>query len=101
MAIEVTPIKSHKDATGLSVTWEKGQYVMIVGKTGLISCGIADMKAVEEFSFAFAIAHGTPELPLVTPEDLLNAKVTEISTKAQEMGVKSGMTGAEALNFFL
>lgn len=95
--VQITPINSDNASIGLSVSWEKGQFVMIVTPKGLVSCGIVDKAVIEKFHFAVAIAHGTPELPLVTPEDLLKAKVTEVSEEAKKLGVLEGMTGREAL----
>jgi hypothetical protein len=48
-----------------------------------------------------AIARGTPQRPLVEPEDLLEARIAEVSEAAAEMGVVVGMTGDEALKQLL
>ena len=98
MAIRITSVQSNNNAaTGLSVTWNDGQFVMLIADKGIVSCGIVDLNIIEKFSFAFAIAHGTPEKPLITAEDLLSANVSEVSSKAKEYGVRPGMTGEEAL----
>ena len=49
-----------------------------------------------KFNQALAIAEGTPDCPLVTPEDLLDAKIVRCTPRAEGMGVKIGMTGREA-----
>lgn len=98
MAITVTSVSEQQgSAAGLSVTWENGQFVMLICPKGVISCGIVSKEIVEKFSFAFAIAHGTPQHPLVTADDLLNAKVSEVSEKAFDAGVRTGMTGREII----
>ncbi len=84
-------------ASGLSVSWEGGQFVIVVAARGLVACGIVDPAVSEKFGFAVAIARGTPERPLVTPDDLLGARIAEVSAKAAERGIVAGMTGREAL----
>jgi len=48
-----------------------------------------------------AIARGTPQQPLVEPEDLFEAKIVDATPQAQELGVRVGMTGREAVEIFL
>jgi hypothetical protein len=43
---------------------------------------------MDEFDIACAIAHGTPQKPLVVPDDLLGAKITGVSKKASLMGIQ-------------
>ena len=54
-----------------------------------------------KFNQALAIAEGTPECPLVTPEDLLAAKIARCTPRAEGMGIKIGMTGREAAELML
>lgn len=98
MAIKVKPLVSNNTpALGLAVSWEDGQFVMIVTKKGLVSCGIVDKAVMEEFGAAIAIAKGTPERPLKTADDLLSARIVDLTEKASLYGVNIGMTGKEAL----
>ena len=46
---------------------------------------------------AIAIARGTPQNPLVEPEDLFQARIVEATRQARELGVEIGDTGMEAL----
>ena len=46
---------------------------------------------------AIAIARGTPEHPLFEPEDLLTARIVEVSESAKQLGITVGMIGNEAL----
>ena len=41
---------------------------------------------------AIAIAKGTPENPLVNPQDLFEAKIVDLTPRAKEIGVQVGMT---------
>ena len=88
-------------AIGLSNRWHKGQYCVILTEAGLVGCGIYDVKTAAEFGQAVAIARGTPQNPLVNPEDLLGARIVEATPQAQALGVQVGMTGREAVELLL
>jgi uncharacterized protein YunC (DUF1805 family) len=88
-------------AVGISNRWRKGQYCMILTEAGLVGCGIYDVKTAGEFGQAVAIARGTPQKPLVEPEDLFEAKIVEASLPARELGIEIGMTGREAVERLL
>ena len=98
MAIQTTPIETPAGiAESLEVSWDGGQFVMIIGEHGVLSCGVVDEKVMTRFGAAVAIARGTPDNPLVTPDDLLTAKVADVTDEATARGVTVGMSGAEAL----
>jgi uncharacterized protein YunC (DUF1805 family) len=84
-------------AQGLSVQWDDGQFVVIVLPKGIVGCAAIDVSVMEEFDMAVATAHGTPESPLVTADDLMEARISKLTKKAREMGIIEGMSGREAL----
>jgi uncharacterized protein YunC (DUF1805 family) len=86
---------------GISNRWHKGQYCTILTEAGLVGCGIYDLKTAAEFGQAIAIARGTPQKPLVEPEDLLNAKIVDATPQAKGLGIQIGMTGSEAVELML
>ncbi len=88
-------------AVGISNRWNKGQYCSIITAAGIVGCGIYDIATAVEFDMAFAIAKGTPEKPLVEPEDLFDAKIINLTPKAIEFGIEIGMTGKEAVELML
>ena len=88
-------------AIGMSNRWLKGQYCTILTEAGLVGCGIYDVKTAAEFGQAVAIARGTPEKPLVEPEDLFEAKIVDLTPQAQQLGIHKGMTGREAVELML
>jgi uncharacterized protein YunC (DUF1805 family) len=88
-------------ANGLSHVWAGGQYCSIMTKVGIVGCGIYDLKTAAEFGQAIAIAKGTPSHPLVTPEDLLEAKIVDATPQAKAFGITVGMTGREAAELML
>src|SRR5437667_12838707 len=88
-------------AIGISNRWQKGQYCTILTEAGLVGCGIYDVKTDAEFGQAVAIARGTPQKPLVDPEDLFDAKIVEATPQALALGIQIGMTGREAVERLL
>lgn len=88
-------------AIGLSNRWRNGQYCVILTEAGLVGCGIYDMKTPAEFGQAIAIARGTPQQPLVNPEDLLDARIVDATPQAKALGIQPGMTGREAVELLL
>jgi len=91
----------HGRAIGISNKWEKGQYCSILTAAGIVGCGIYDMKTPAEFDQAIAIARGTPQNPLVEPEDLFTARIVDCTPKARTYGVEVGMTGRAAVELML
>jgi uncharacterized protein YunC (DUF1805 family) len=88
-------------AIGISNRWHKGQYCTILTEAGLVGCGIYDVKTAAEFGQAVAIARGTPQHPLVNPEDLFEARIVEATPQAMQLGIQIGMTGKEAVELLL
>ena len=88
-------------AVGVSNRWQNGQYCTILTKAGIVGCGIYDMETPAEFGQAIAIARGTPETPLVDPEDLLDAKIVDATPQAKQLGIEVGMTGQQAVELML
>jgi uncharacterized protein YunC (DUF1805 family) len=97
MPVTVTPVESEKPALGLEVSWDGGQYVQVIAHRGVVTCGVVDMTVMEKFGAAFALTRGTPEKPLRTVSDLLNARILEVTSAAAALGVEKGMSGKEAL----
>jgi uncharacterized protein YunC (DUF1805 family) len=88
-------------AVGISNRWRQGQYCTILTEAGLVGCGIYDVKTAAEFGQAVAIARGTPQKPLVNPEDLFEARIVDATPQAKELGIQVGMTGREAVELLL
>jgi uncharacterized protein YunC (DUF1805 family) len=88
-------------ALGVSNRWRNGQYCVIMTPAGLVGCGIYDMKTPAEFGQALAIAKGTPQQPLMEPEDLLEAKIVDATPQARQLGIEIGMSGKDAVERML
>lgn len=105
---ETLPRTSHRDldfdngqAIGSSHRWHGGQYCSILTRAGIVGCGIYDLETAAEFGQAIAIARGTPDNPLVEPEDLLEARIVGTTPQAARLGIQVGMTGREAVELML
>ena len=98
MPIHVRTLQqSGVSAESLEVSWEGGQFVLIIAPKGLVACGVVDPAVMNRFGAAVAVARGTPERPLVTADDLLAARIAEVTDSAAALGIAPGMTGAAAL----
>jgi uncharacterized protein YunC (DUF1805 family) len=92
------PIPQKKTyAQGIEASWASGQWVAIICNKGMVGCGAFDVKLMEAHEQVIAIARGSIERPLITCDDLLNAKIVGITKLARDLGVKEGMTGRDAI----
>ncbi len=98
MNINITSVKGkNKPAMGLEVGWGNSQFVMIITDKGIISCGIANKEVMESFGAVVTISRGTPEKQLKTVDDLLSAKILDLTKQAKDLGINAGDTGKDAL----
>lgn len=89
------------EAIGSSYVWPGGQYCVIHTDRGILACGIYDCKTASEFGLIVAICRGTPENPLSQPEELLTARIAEVTEAAEKIGIQVGMLGQDALELLL
>lgn len=71
---------------------ESPPLVLIVGEKGFVMCGFLNADAAEKFNVAAAVVSGVKSF-----EDVLNAQVKTVTSKAKSLGVEAGMKGSEAL----
>lgn len=88
-------------AIGLSNRWAAGRYCSILTPSGIVGCGIYDLRNSQEFGQAIAVAQGSPDSPPAEPEDLLEAEIVGVTDQAAEMGIEVGMTGRQAVELML
>lgn len=97
--VKVVPVGAKGGpALGIEASWVDSQFVMIIADKGFVACGVIDVAVMEKVGAAVAVARGTPERQLVVVDDLLNAKIQDMTKNAGSLGVKVGMTGREALD---
>lgn len=95
LMIDVAPLKiEDKTALGLRVELPESPapLIMIIGRRGLVCCGFINMDAAEKLNVAAAMVSGVKSF-----DDVLNAEVRAATSKAQTLGVKTGMKGKDAL----
>jgi len=96
--IEVSPLRiGEKTAMGLRVELPNSPpLLMIIGQTGFVGCGFINIEAAEKLNVAVATVTGVKSF-----EDVLNAIVKAVTSKAQTKGVRVGMKGKEAVKLLL
>ncbi len=71
---------------------QNANLVLVKARQGYVMCGYLNLEAAEKLGDAACVVTGVK-----TAEDALEAEVKACTTKAGELGVKTGMTGREAL----
>jgi uncharacterized protein YunC (DUF1805 family) len=66
--------------------------LLIVAERGFVMCGFLNIEAAEKVGVAAAMVSGVKAF-----EDVLNAQVKAMTSKAKGFGVEVGMKGTEAL----
>lgn len=96
--IEVSPLRiGEKTATALRVELPDSlPLLLIIGQTGFVGCGFINIDAAEKLNVAAATVTGVK-----TFNDVLNAEVIAVTSKAQTKGVRVGMKGKEAVELLL
>jgi uncharacterized protein YunC (DUF1805 family) len=79
-------------ALGIMVDLPNAPLVMITASKGFAMCGYLNMESVNKMGEVAVRATGVR-----TFDDLLAAKVANISDKAREMGIAEGLTVRDAL----
>ena len=73
----------------------KRPLLVVSGSKGCLTCGYLSMDSFERNGDAAAIVRGVDDY-----QDMLAASVQAVSTRAEELGVRVGMSGAQALEIF-
>jgi uncharacterized protein YunC (DUF1805 family) len=66
--------------------------LLIIAEKGFVMCGFLNVEAAERAGVSAAMVSGVK-----TFEDVLNAPVKAITSKAKSLGIQEGMSGADAL----
>ncbi len=86
---------------GHRAQWNGGQYCALLTNRGIVACGAYDVDCLDKAGQIVAVSRGTLEKPLVYPEDLMEARIMSLTSHAQKVGIREGMTGREALRILL
>ena len=96
--IDVSPLRiGEETAMALRVELpDSPPLLLIIGQTGFVGCGFINIDAAEKLNVAAATVTGVKSF-----EDVLNAEVKAVTSKAQTNGVRVGMKGKEAVKLLL
>lgn len=96
--IHTGPLKlDDKIATGLKVDLpDSPPLVMIIGKTGFVMCGFLNMEAAEKLNVTAVMVRGVRNF-----DDVLEAEVKAVTSRAVKKGIKVGMKGKDAVKLLL
>jgi len=92
--IKVVQLKINvKTALGLKIDLpDSPPLVLVIGEKGFVMCGFLNVDAAEKLGVTAAMVSGVK-----TFDDVLDATVKEVTSKAKMEGIKQGMKGREAL----
>ena len=96
--ISVVSVKIY-DKIGLGVKVElpdSPPLLLVVAEKGFVMCGFLNVDAAENMGVAAAVVSGVKSF-----EDVLDAEVRAVTSKAKSLGVNVGMKGADALKHML
>jgi uncharacterized protein YunC (DUF1805 family) len=94
--IDVSSLKvDGKSCLGLRVDLPEcsAPMILIMGEKGFVMCGFLNVEAAERLNVATAMVSGVK-----TFDDVLNAQVKAVTSRAKGLGVEVGMKGSQALN---
>lgn len=95
--MEVKQLELEKGtALGIMIEMPTAPLLLIKARRGFVMCGYLNVAAANKMGDVAGKVSGVR-----TFDDVLNAKVVEVSEKAKEMGAKEGMTGRDFLNRFM
>jgi uncharacterized protein YunC (DUF1805 family) len=70
--------------------------LLIISEKGFVMCGFLDIEAAERLGVTAAMVSGVK-----TFEDVLNAQIKAVTTKAKGFGIETEMKGSDALKHML
>lgn len=96
--MEFTEIRlSKKRADGFVIPIGPANLVAIKTDVGLVGCGAFDVAALDSFSYPAAKVRPSLGPSIVDTDDILTGVVKEVNRSAFGRGIRTGMTGREAL----
>ncbi len=79
----------------LELGYRKPSLLVIQADNGYLGCGYLNEETIEKVEDTAVLVSGVSDF-----DEMLEKKVSWISSKARKLGVKKGMTGEEALEIF-
>jgi uncharacterized protein YunC (DUF1805 family) len=88
---------NHKVATGFVIPLGPANLVAVKTDLGMVGCGAFDVAALDSFSYPAAKVRPAIGPSIVDTDDILKGIVREANRSAMGRGIKTGMTGRQAL----
>jgi uncharacterized protein YunC (DUF1805 family) len=88
---------NNKKAVGFVVPLGPANLVAIKTDVGMVGCGAFDVAALDSFSYPAAKVRPVLGPSIVNTNDILMGIVKEANRSAMGRGIKTGMTGRQAL----
>jgi len=96
--MEQVPIKlTRKMAEGFIIPLGPANLVAITTDVGLVGCGAFDVAALDSFSYPAVKVRPAIGPSITDTDDILKGIVREANRAAMGRGIKTGMTGRQAL----
>ncbi|MCK9631553.1 MAG: YunC family protein [Methanoregula sp.] len=96
--MEFTEVRlSRKVADGFIIPLGPANLVAIKTDVGLVGCGAFDVAALDSFSYPAVKVRPSLGPSIVDTDDILKGIVKEVNRSALGRGIKTGMTGRQAL----
>jgi uncharacterized protein YunC (DUF1805 family) len=95
---QVTVKLTNKDAKGYVIPLGPANLVAVITDIGMVGCGAFDVAALDSFSFSAAKVRPSLGPSIVDVDDILTGIVKEANRAAMGRGIKTGMTGRQALD---
>jgi uncharacterized protein YunC (DUF1805 family) len=86
-----------KQADGYVVPLGPLNLVNVVTDVGMVGCGAFDVAALNNFGYPAAKVRPAVGRSIATIDDLLQGIIKEVNPAAEKLGLKTGITGREAL----
>lgn len=80
------------NSIGVKIDMGNANLLLIKADKGFIMCGYLDIETAERLNDVACIVKGVENF-----DDMLNAKIAKVTTKAKELGIREGMSGKDAL----
>jgi uncharacterized protein YunC (DUF1805 family) len=96
--INISPLEiGGKTAVGVRVDLpESPPLLLVIGETGFVMCGFLNMDVAEKLNVTAAMVSGVKDF-----NDVLKAEVRAATSEARKKGIKTGMTGKDAIERLL
>jgi uncharacterized protein YunC (DUF1805 family) len=87
-----------KEAEGFIIPLGPANLVAIKTDVGMVGCGAIDVAALDSFSYPAARVRPSIGPSIVDTDDILKGIVKEANRSAMGRGIRTGMTGRQALD---